>query len=89
MIDARGESEYLEGHIPGSWNIHTGYLLDYLHEIPTDKTVVVSCESGARSSIASSVLQRAGLTNIVNFPQGFAGWKASGAPIETEVPANA
>jgi hydroxyacylglutathione hydrolase len=84
VIDIRGESEYLEGHIPGAWNIHTGHLPDYVNEIPKDKVVVISCESGARSSIGASVLQRLGLRNIVNFSQGFSGWKSSGAPVEME-----
>ena len=82
VLDTRGESEYVAGHIPGAWNIHTGYLMDYVHEIPKDKLVVVACESGARSSIAASVLQRAGMNNVVNFPLGFSGWIASGAPVE-------
>lgn len=82
VIDVRGVTEHEEGHIPGAWNIHTGYILDHLGEIPTDKVVVISCQGGDRSSIAASVLQSKGLTNVMNFPQGFGGWAASGAPVE-------
>ncbi|MCX6141050.1 MAG: MBL fold metallo-hydrolase [Candidatus Kapabacteria bacterium] len=85
VIDVRGYSEHEAGHIPGAWNIHAGYLRKSLGEIPRDKNVVISCQSGDRSSIACSVLQREGFTNIRNFPLGFGGWKAAGAPVETEV----
>ena len=82
VIDVRGTSDYLLGHIPGAWNIHTGYLIDRVKEIPHDKVVVLSCESGDRSSIGTGVLQREGFNNVVNFAQGFAGWSGAQAPIE-------
>lgn len=84
VIDIRGISEHEEGHIPGSWNIHTGHLVDHLAEIPKDKTVVLSCQTGVRSSLGVSILEREGFTNIVNFPKGFGGWAAAGEKIETE-----
>lgn len=82
VLDVRGYSEHEAGHIPGATNIHVGYLRNHLGAIPLDKPVVVACQGGDRSSIASSYLMREGFTNILNFPQGFAGWQASGAPIE-------
>jgi rhodanese-related sulfurtransferase len=33
------------------------------------------------------LLQREGFTNVRNFPPGFAGWQASGAPVEMGVQA--
>lgn len=83
VLDVRGASEHAAGHIPGAWNVHVGYLRDHLGEIPTDKVVVVACQGGDRSSIATSMLQREGYTNVMNFPQGFAGWAAAAAPVET------
>ncbi|MBM4178993.1 MAG: MBL fold metallo-hydrolase [Ignavibacteria bacterium] len=82
VLDVRGYSEYESGHIPGCTNIHVGYLRDHLNEIPRNKPVVVACQGGDRSSIASSYLMREGFTNILNFPQGFADWQASGTPVE-------
>lgn len=85
VIDVRGVSEHEAGHIPGAWNIHAGYLRNSLGEVPRDKTVVIACQGGDRSSVAASMLQREGFTNIKNFPLGFGGWQAAGAPIEKEV----
>jgi len=83
VIDVRGISEHQSGHIPGAWNIHAGYLANFVNEIPRDGVVVVACQGGDRSSIATSLLQREGFTNVMNFPQGFAGWSAAGCPVET------
>lgn len=82
VLDVRGYSEHENGHIPGTVNMHVGYLYKHLAEIPRDKPVVVTCQAGDRSSIASSYLMHEGFTNIVNFPPGFVGWQASGAPVE-------
>lgn len=90
VLDVRGYTEHASGHIPGAMNIHVGYLPGNLGELPRSGTLVVACQGGDRSSIASSILQREGFTNIKNFPQGYAGWLASGAPVEkatSEVPA--
>jgi hydroxyacylglutathione hydrolase len=82
VFDVRAHSEHIAGHIPGARHIHGGYLRDHLQEIPKDRTVVIACQGGDRSSIAASYLQREGFTNIRNFPQGFGGWKSSGSPVE-------
>jgi len=84
VVDVRATSEYEAGHIPGAMHLHAGYLQGRTNEIPRDTPVVISCQGGDRSSIAISILQREGFTNVVNFPQGYAGWHASGAPISTE-----
>lgn len=84
VLDVRAASEYAAGHIPGAWNIHAGYLNRYLADVPTDGVVVVSCQAGDRSSIATSLLLRAGRTNVVNFPPGYAGWSAAKAPVSME-----
>ncbi len=84
VIDVRGRGEWEGGHIPGVKNIPLGYLEDHLHEIPTDRPVVVHCQSGARSAIAASLLQARGLGNVINLTGGFAGWEKAGNPVTRE-----
>lgn len=74
VIDVRGYSEFNNSHIPGADNIFVGYLMDNLERIPSDKTVILHCVSGDRSSLASSLLQRAGYNNIHNLTGGFEEW---------------
>jgi hydroxyacylglutathione hydrolase len=58
LLDVRKQSEFEEGHIPGAQNIAHTRLLDRIDEIPRDKPVMVSCHSGARSAVASALLER-------------------------------
>jgi hydroxyacylglutathione hydrolase len=78
VLDVRSASEYADGHIEGALNIHAGRLPDHLQEIPRDRDVVVHCETGFRSSIASSVLLAHGLSHVSNMTGGFAAWQDAG-----------
>jgi hydroxyacylglutathione hydrolase len=78
VLDVRSASEYGDGHIEGALNIHAGRLPDHLAEIPRDREVVVHCETGFRSSIASSVLLAHGVRNVSNMTGGYAAWQDAG-----------
>lgn len=82
VLDVRAKSENALGAIPGAHNIHGGHLDEHLSEIPRNGTVVVACQGGDRSMVASTYLRREGFTNIVNYPPGFGGWKAAGKPVD-------
>lgn len=75
VLDVRAANEYVQGHIPSAVNIHGGHLPHRLQDLPTNKTIIVTCQAGDRSSIAASYLLRNGFTNILNYPPGYAGWK--------------
>lgn len=83
VLDVRGSGEYAEAHIPGALNVPIGFIPLRLDEIPEDKPLVVHCQSGVRSSIAASVLQRHGRTNLKNFVGSFGEWSSAGKPVET------
>lgn len=74
LLDVRGRSEYHEQHVAGACNIPLGYLSDRLDQIPRDRTVVVQCMSGFRSTIAASLLRSYGFDNIVNLVDGIDVW---------------
>lgn len=82
ILDVRGKSEYLEGHIPGSLNVPLGYIPREIDRIPADETVIIHCQTGVRSSIASSLLQQLGRTNVLNYMGSFADWSGAGKPVE-------
>jgi hydroxyacylglutathione hydrolase len=83
VVDVRGATEWSGGHLPSARHIPLGYLADRLDEIPSDRPVVLQCQAGGRSSIAASLLQRAGRTNVSNLVGGFEAWKGAGLPIVT------
>jgi len=50
ILDVREQDEWDAGHIPGAVFMPMGQVPDRLSEIPKDKTVIVQCRSGNRSS---------------------------------------
>ena len=82
VVDVRGAAEWEAGHLPNVPNIPLGYLVDHIGELPTDRPLVVHCQSGARSAIAASVLRAKGMKSVVNLVGGFADWQAVGNPVE-------
>lgn len=59
-LDVRKLTEYDEGHIDGAFNIAHTRLLERKNELNKDKTWLVYCRTGARASVASSLLRREG-----------------------------
>jgi hydroxyacylglutathione hydrolase len=82
VLDVRNRSEYSAGHIAGALHIPVGHLRERLAEIPRDKPIVLHCQGGSRSAIATSVLQQLGVTNAMNLKGGFTAWEEAGNAVE-------
>jgi glyoxylase-like metal-dependent hydrolase (beta-lactamase superfamily II)/rhodanese-related sulfurtransferase len=81
VLDVREPSEVAAGAIENSARIPLGQLAARVNELDRNKLLVVHCKSGYRSSIATSLLRRAGFRDIANLTGGFDAWKAAGLPI--------
>jgi len=75
IIDSRSEARFEAEHIPGAINIEWRQTLHHLDEIPTDKTVVLYCDSGLLSSKAHFALKLVGYENVRVLLGGYADWK--------------
>lgn len=75
VLDVRAESEWRAGHIEGSLNVPLPHLEERLAEIPRGRPVVVQCQSGYRSSIATSLLERAGVPGLSDLAGGIVAWQ--------------
>ena len=89
MLDVREPGETAGGAIDGAVRIPLGELASRLAELDRAMLLVVHCKSGYRSSIATSVLRRAGFRDIANLTGGFDGWKTAGLPYTTATSAGA
>lgn len=82
VIDVRSSAEWEAGHIPGAHHIPLGELARKASTVPRERPVVVHCQGGARSAIAASLLQAAGVPDVLNLAGGFNEWRAAGLPME-------
>jgi rhodanese-related sulfurtransferase len=48
--------------------------------------MAIHCQGGYRSMIACSLLQRAGLEDVVNVTGGFDAWREAALPVEVSQP---
>ncbi|WP_263367926.1 MBL fold metallo-hydrolase [Edaphobacter bradus] len=77
VLDVREPGEVAMGAMEGSVRIPLGQLPDRMGELDREKLLVVHCKGGYRSSIATSLLRRAGFREIANLTGGFDAWSAA------------
>lgn len=66
LVDVRTRDEYRSGHLKESLNIPLDTIAQNLSKIPTNKAVIVVCQSGMRSKSAASFLKSKGYTQVYN-----------------------
>jgi hydroxyacylglutathione hydrolase len=84
ILDVRAEAEHREGHIPGATNVFAGDLAQGMKApdtLGTAERIAVICGSGYRSTVAASLLQAQGFTNLVNVDSGMEAWNEAGLPV--------
>lgn len=81
VVDVRTPQEWEDGHIPGAEHIEVESILEESSRLPKDALVSTICRSGYRASIAASLLQKAGFTNVNNVEGGMQAWISNKLPI--------
>jgi rhodanese-related sulfurtransferase len=76
ILDVRTEAERKAGFIPGSTHIPLPQLRQRLAELPKDKEIIVSCQSGQRSYFASRLLTQNGY-KVRNLTGSYRTWKTA------------
>lgn len=85
VLDVREPSEYASGCLPGATNIPRGVLEFKIDGHPDFKdnrlaNIVVYCQTGGRSALATEALHKLGYTNAVSLAGGFKAWSELGKP---------
>jgi hydroxyacylglutathione hydrolase len=70
IVDVRTPREWRAGHVDEAINIPVSDLVDRAAELRNGSVVATICESGFRSSLAASLLLRAGGIDVVNVADG-------------------
>ncbi|MBE7703882.1 MAG: CoA-disulfide reductase [Cyanobacteria bacterium SIG28] len=71
VIDVRPNMIYKMGTIDGAINIPITEIRERLDEIPRDKKVILSCNTGYTSYCASRILTQKGFNNVYSFMGGY------------------
>ena len=81
LVDVRSPAERASKRIDGSLSIPLQEMAARVGELPRDRPILVYCAGGYRSSLAASLLQRAGVTQISEIAGGIAAWQAAALPV--------
>ncbi len=76
VIDVRTEHEWQAGHIAGAVHIPIGELAGRLGEVPGNAPVATICEGGYRSTLAASMLARAGVRDVLTVVGGMSAYRS-------------
>ena len=83
VVDVRRANEWHAGHVEQAQHKPLDHLAANLAGLDKAKPVAVYCKGGYRSTIAGSLLQRAGFENVLNVTGGFDAWMACKLPYVT------
>jgi rhodanese-related sulfurtransferase len=78
LVDTRSAQEFARLNIPDAQNIPAPDLRYRYSELPKDKSIVLICSTGMRSSLAAGILQSKGLKDVKSVAGGMSGYAAAG-----------
>lgn len=87
ILDVREPAEYAAGHLPGAVNIPRGVLEFQIGAHPAfqgqqQAEIVVYCQSGGRSALATHTLNTLGYAGAVSMAGGFKAWAENGLAVD-------
>jgi len=81
VIDLREPEEHRAGHVPGAALLPLRKLLEEAPALPRDRTLLLTCRSGRRTSRAIRMLEDMGFTLLYGLSGGILAWRAEGLPV--------
>lgn len=85
VLDVRTPEEFAAGHLPGAVNVNVedAGFADAIATLDPNATYAVYCQSGRRSGIATSEMEQAGFTSLIDLQGGVQSWQQSGGELTT------
>ena len=81
LVDVRTPAERRSQYVDGSVSVPLSRLPAQLSKLPRNRPLVLHCAGGYRSSVAASLLQLHGYTQVSEIAGGLAAWDAAGLPV--------
>jgi glyoxylase-like metal-dependent hydrolase (beta-lactamase superfamily II) len=82
LIDVRRPGEYANGHAPTAVNAQLAHLEKCVDQFNPNRPAAIICQSGYRSSAATSILARHGFKQLYNVVGGTTAWVGEGHAVE-------
>jgi rhodanese-related sulfurtransferase len=84
VLDVRGSGEFGVGHLPGARWLARGKLELGVDALAPDRErpILVTCDTGVRSTLAAATLQRLGHQDVAVLDGGLNAWQAAGRSLE-------
>ena len=83
FVDVRQPGEFGSGHAAGSFNLPLNTLARDIDKLNPEAPTYAICQTGYRSSLATSFLENAGFEKVYNVEGGTSAWIKNGLEIET------
>jgi len=82
ILDVREPAEFAAGQLPNAVNIPRGVLEFQIGNHPSftgqsDAKIIVYCQSGGRSALATESLHKLGYSNAISLAGGYKAWSES------------
>ncbi|GLR69122.1 thiosulfate sulfurtransferase GlpE [Agaribacter marinus] len=77
IVDIRDDQSFELGHIPNSFHLTNGSLVNFMNENDFDTPVVVCCYHGISSQQAAQYLIHQGFEEVYSMDGGFEAWRAN------------
>ena len=82
VLDVREPAEFAAGQLPSAVNIPRGLLEFQISNHPSfagqhEAKIIVCCQSGGRSALATEALHKLGYRNAVSLAGGYKAWSES------------
>jgi hydroxyacylglutathione hydrolase len=84
VLDVRTAAERAQDHIAGSIHIPLPELCGRLDELDRGRPMIVHCQAGSRSAIATSVLLARGFSRVEDMRGGLNAWREAGHQVLTD-----
>ena len=82
VLDVRTYDEWEAGHVCGATHLMGGYLPERAAQLASaGRPVALICQTGYRSTVAASVLERAGACDVRVVTGGMIAWEHAGLPV--------
>jgi hydroxyacylglutathione hydrolase len=81
LLDVRKIGDREKGHINNSYHIWVGEVPLKLEKIPHNQNIVTYCDSGYKSTIAASILQKNGYKSVKSVLGSMGAWLKAGYPV--------